>query len=102
MPVPLSEGTEQRLALLFEGKGASDARALLVDACAENLPFMDGATPEGLERIRYACLRLSGGHVTRLRHAVREAQMDWRDVLMAAGFGEDEHAHASWWPASTR
>lgn len=97
MPVPLSDGIERRLALMFRGRGLDDARALLGTECAETLPFST-PTPEGLERIRCACLKLSGGHVGRLRAAVREARIDWRDVLVAAGFGHDVHAHEAWWP----
>jgi hypothetical protein len=102
MSVPLSDAVERRLALLFTGRGAEDARAALVDECAEKLPLCDATTPESLERIRIACLKLSGGHVTRLRAAIRDAQLDWRDVLMAAGFGHDVDAHSSWWPEGRR
>jgi hypothetical protein len=87
--------------LLFTGQDAHDARALLETECGRSLPFHDDAIPESLERIRYACLRLSGGDVAKLCGAVGEAQIDWRDVLVAAGFADDVHAHTSWWPERT-
>ena len=84
--------------MLFEGAALRDVSELLADECADNLPFHDDATPESLERIRYACLKLSDGLPGKLLDAIQEAQIDWRDVLMTAGFGHDTRAHASWWP----
>ena len=46
-----------------------------------------------LERLRYAALKLSGGRLDALREAVELARIDWRDLLMGAGFGYDVHAH---------
>jgi hypothetical protein len=34
----------------------------------------------------------------RLRQEIEGAHIDWRDTLMAAGFGEDIHAHLKWNP----
>ena len=34
----------------------------------------------------------------RLREAIHVAQEDWRDVLVAAGFGTDTRAHERWEP----
>ena len=36
-----------------------------------------------------------------IENAVALAKRDWRDLLMAAGFGEDIHAHMSWLPKQT-
>jgi hypothetical protein len=51
---------------------------------------------EGLERIRAAALKISRGSLDRLALATSLAKSDWRDLLMAADFGEDAHAHEAW------
>ena len=45
-----------------------------------------------------AGLKLSGGDLSKLQAAIALAQVDWRDVLMGAGFGEDVSAHRAWRP----
>jgi hypothetical protein len=41
-------------------------------------------------------LKLSEGNLDKLNRAVALAKTDWRDLLMAAGFGEDIKAHLAW------
>lgn len=96
--VPLSPETEERLRAVFAPGLWAEAARLLVEECGDNLPFCERATPESAERIRYAVLKLSRGDLAECRRVVREAQIDWRDVLMAAGFGEDVSAHLNWRP----
>lgn len=69
---------------------------LLALECGANLPFCDRSTGKQLERIRFAALKLSEGDLDKLREAVRIAQSDWRDVLVAAGFGHSLGAHRTW------
>jgi len=71
---------------------------LLREECAENLPLMKGTDPVALERVRFAVLKLSGGSVDELRKWIDQAKVDWRDVLMAAGFGHSVNAHRDWSP----
>ena len=54
--------------------------------------------PASFDRIRFAVLKLSGGDLERLKREIDGAHYDWRDTLMAAGFGEDIHAHLKWDP----
>ncbi len=96
--VPLSPGTERRVRAVFAPALWVEVARLLAEECGDNLPFCETATPESAERIRYAVLKLSCGDPHECRRLVREAQMDWRDVLMAAGFGEDVSAHLLWDP----
>lgn len=51
---------------------------------------------EAMERIRLATLKLSAGSITAFENAVLLAQIDWRDVLLGAGFGSDLKAHIKW------
>jgi hypothetical protein len=98
MPVPLSPETERRLDALFEGAARVEAAGLLVANCGDNLPFNQAADARSLERIRFAVLKLSNGNLAALREAIEVAQIDSRDVLMAAGFGQDVRAHQAWFP----
>src|SRR5687768_5968991 len=50
----------------------------------------------GRERILFAVLKLSKGDLKKLREAIELARFDWRDALMAAGFGHDIHQHERW------
>ncbi len=94
----LSPLTRQHVAALFAAADVAEAERLLVSECGANLPLIGDATPTGLERIRFAALRLSEGAVPRLRDAIALAQADWRDLLVAADFGDDVDAHLSWQP----
>jgi hypothetical protein len=96
--VPLSEETRRRLEALFPEPSREAATKLLVEQCGDNLPTCELSGPRELERIRFAELKLSHGDPAELEQAVLLAQIDWRDVLMAAGFGHDVRAHESWWP----
>jgi hypothetical protein len=97
MAVELSEATLRRLEILFAEPQRARASQLLIEACGNNLPLCESATPAGLERIRFAALKLSGGDLSGLEEAISLAKLDWRDLLMAADFG-DTSAHVSWWP----
>jgi hypothetical protein len=96
--VPLSDGTRQRVEMLFAGDDLPIAIQLLVDECGNNLPFSENQGPIECERVRYAALKESEGRIDLLRQAIRLAKTDWRDLLMAAGFGEDIAAHKHWMP----
>ena len=95
--IDLTPATFQRVQILFPAATELVAK-LLRRECADNLPLWTPATPEGLERIRFAVLKPSGGRLDRLNSAIRLAQVDWRDALMAAGFGHSVAAHRVWMP----
>jgi hypothetical protein len=96
--VPLSSLTKTRVSEVFRADEVKAAADLLEAECGDNLPFMQGATAEELERIRLAVLRVSQGEMVRLESACKVAKVDWREVLVAAGFGQDAGAHLSWVP----
>lgn len=95
MALQLSPETRRRLDLVFRPEYRADAEALLVERCGNNLPFCEQANVFELERLRFAALKLSEGNLSKLRSAVDLANVDWRDLLMAAGFG-DSTAHFRW------
>ena len=98
MAVPLSEATRERLEILFRREDVRAATELLVNECGDNLPYCNPNGPVECERIRFAALKLSGGRIDRLRDAIDLAKVDWRDLLMAAGFWRDAGAHRKWVP----
>jgi hypothetical protein len=56
------------------------------------------AWSEDSERLRSAALRVSHGDLRALADAIALGQADWRDLLVAAGFADDLHAHEQWTP----
>lgn len=98
MGVPLTSGTIERIETLFPAEHRELVSALLIEDCGNGLPFMDSADPVTLERIRFAVLKLSAGDLNALERALDLAKLDWRDSLVAAGFGDDPRAHKTWWP----
>lgn len=94
---PLTPETRRRLELLFAPADRAAAEEMLVLECGNNL-FHCSHTLDSrnLERFHVAALKLSSGSLHALRGAITPAKSDWRDLLMAAGFGEDVHAHEQW------
>lgn len=64
--------------------------------CPEKV-HCEGWSPEQMERIHFAVLKLGQKSLEKLEQAKNVAQRDWRDLLMSAGFGEDVDAHRTWW-----
>ena len=96
--IALTARTKDHVATLFAPADGEAAMNLLLSDCGSRLPFLTNSSPESLERVRFAVLRISGGDLDRLRSAVALAKSDWRDVLVAAGFAEDVKAHSRWTP----
>jgi hypothetical protein len=95
---PLSQESEERIALLFPHTERDLVRAMLVVECGNNLPGLEKVDSKVMDRFRFAALKLSEGEVSKLKKALALAKTDWRDLLMAAGFGESLSAHESWQP----
>ena len=96
--VLLSMETRRRLDALFDEPARAKAAHLLVTQCGSNLPFDEASDAQSLERVRFAALKPSNGDLGELQKAIELAQIDARDLLMAAGFGRDVRAHESWFP----
>ena len=64
--------------------------------CGTEALSCEGWTPEEMERIRFAVLKLDTEKKVDFESAIELAQTDWRDLLMSAGFGEDLEAHKAW------
>jgi hypothetical protein len=96
--IPLSSETQRRLDAIFVEPDRHTVSELLITQCGAGLPLWHEKDPQGLERIRFAALKLSNGSLAELIRAVQIAQVDWRDVIIAAGFDHDVRAHQSWFP----
>jgi len=92
----ISPETQRRIDLLFP----SEQRAVVAATLSSEFPSI--LSPMKLnavqqERWHFAVLKLSGGDLERLQDAIRLAKTDWRDLLVAAGFGLVD-AHRTWLP----
>lgn len=96
MMAALTETTERLVEKLFAPAEQGAVRQLLLTQCGNNLPFLEAATAEQLERFRFAALKISDGKLPALQRAVQVAREDWRDLLVAAGFGHDVTIHWKW------
>jgi hypothetical protein len=95
-PVELSRDTWRLIQAVFPPEEHEEVARLLVEECGNNLPFLEKSDAKSLERFRFAALKLSQGDIDKLLEAVVLAQIDWRDLLVAAGFGYSVEAHAIW------
>jgi hypothetical protein len=98
MSAPLTNEVKFRIGMLFSPDERDAASSLLANECGTNLPFCGNSTPANLDPVRLAALKLSEGDLEKLRKAIDLAKSDWRDVLVAAGFDHDIHAHEEWLP----
>ena len=96
--IELSEKTRKFVGELFDAEHRALVCQRLMTECADNLPLCEDATPKGIERLRFAVLKLSEGRLDKLSEAMELARIDWRDLLVAAGFGDDTNAHKKWRP----
>lgn len=92
---PLTARTQAIIRLIFP-QFSSEVETLLAEHCGRNLPLCDDSTPESLERLRFAALKVSNGEMGRLNEAVNLAKLDWRDLLVWAEFANDVQAHQKW------
>jgi hypothetical protein len=87
MPPSRNNAFQDVIEYLFDPASRAEAMRLLVRGCGGELAS---------ERIRLAVLRLSNGDLDELRSAITLARTDWRDALVAAGFGDSVTAHTKW------
>jgi hypothetical protein len=92
----LTSRTKDVIAELFHPSIIAAVETILEEECGDNLPLYKPDTPEGLERVRFAVLKISNGDADKLLEALQLAKRDWRDVLVWAGFANDLNAHNEW------
>jgi len=94
--VSLTGDTLEKIRALFPPELQSNVADILATECGNNLPFFENADEHQLERIRFAVLKLSNGDLSELKQAIHFAKIDWRDVVVAAGFANSLTAHKEW------
>ena len=95
--VDLSERTVAVIARIFPPDDIDLVESLLREQCGDNLPLTDWAKgPADFDRFRLAAVKLSEGDLDKLGYAVTVAKVDWRDLLVAAGFGHSVTEHERW------
>ena len=91
-----SKKTEQLINKIFLKDDRPEVKELITNQCSNNLPFCNNCNSEELERIRFAVLKVSDEQINKLLEAVCLAQIDWRDLLVRAGFENDISLHEIW------
>lgn len=86
--------TLKQLRALFAHEGIDELIEMIGRACLEL-----SRNHAVIERIGSAMVRVGGGRVSALREAIELAKVDWRDLLVIAGFAEDASAHLAWEPS---
>lgn len=97
----LSAECQMRLDFLFSDPVEREYVGTILDeSCGRNLPGCERSTESNLDRIRFAILKLSEGSLQKFDLAVRLAETDFRDLLVAADFAESVDSYLSWDPRS--
>ena len=95
--IALSRDTEILVERIFRKESELiSAKASLMCECSDNIPFCKSNDSVTMERIRFAVIKVSGGDFVKLNAAIEQAKIDWRDLLVAAGFANDTEAHKKW------
>jgi len=95
---PLTPFVKSTLQQTFAQAQWAAVTELLDSECGGNLPLIESQGASGIERVQCAVLKISAGSLQRLQQAIKQAQVDWRDVLVAAGFANDPTVHLQWKP----
>jgi hypothetical protein len=96
--ISLSPETKDRIRKIFVESDWLEIEEYLLNECGDTLPLVETSYVVLAERIRFAVLKCSGGDYAELKRWVGMAKQDWRDVLVAAGFGNSINAHLEWQP----
>ena len=87
----IGRATRDRICALFSAADDAEAERMIAT-------FVRDVIPGGSPRIEFAAVRYSAGDLACLREAIELGQIDWRDLLVAAEFADDLHAHERWLP----
>ena len=96
----LSNRTERIIEHLYSLDARATVREGLESECSTETLGCTGWTPDEMERIWFAVLKLGVKSRSAFDNAILLAKTDCRDLLMAAGFDEDLEAHNKWWQFS--
>ena len=80
----LTRAVVEEIGKLFSVEHQEAVKQIIDQECGRTIPFQREATAEELEYIRLCVLRLSKGNLSELRKWVKMANIDQRDVILAA------------------
>ncbi|ROQ19482.1 hypothetical protein EDC38_0064 [Marinimicrobium koreense] len=92
----LSNRTKKIVHYLYKSREALEVCDMLETECGTEALSCSSWSPEQMERIHFAVLKLANGSSMDLDSAIQLAQLDWRDLIMSAGFGKDTRVHEIW------
>lgn len=75
---------------------AAAVRRLLSDECSLTLPLVTPESIQLIERFQAGVLRTTRWDPEFITPRIRLAQVDWRDLLVAAGFATSVTTHVTW------
>jgi hypothetical protein len=81
----VSQRIEQRVRRDFD---AASAEAVLNRLATMGPPLLE--SEDGRERVQAAIVLLAGGRYSVFEQQAALAEVDWRDVLLAAGLGDED------------
>jgi hypothetical protein len=96
MSIPLSKKTIEAASLLFMEPELSIIKRRLLNEVSGNIPFCENETPAGMERIRFAVLKLVAQDKVDSDIVFSCAKIDSRDLFLLAGFADSTTEHESW------
>jgi hypothetical protein len=82
MAIPLSPNIAKAIDKLFPEEDRTEVIRLLTEDCADNIPGHKDHDKYELENIRFSVLKNSEGNINNLREAVRDANVDYRDIYL--------------------
>ncbi len=92
----ISRKTIKIIEKLFPPDDVDLVADILSRECGGNIPQCGECTPEEMDRIRFSVLKESNGDIETLMRCIGLAGLDWRDLLVNAGFADDVRAHEAW------
>ena len=84
-PIGLTPAVVEEISEHFPAAQGDFVKQILDKECGRTIPFCREATAQELEYIRLCVLRLSKGNLSELRKWIELANIDQRDVFLAAG-----------------
>lgn len=97
MPIPLSSRCERVAAQLFVEPLCTHVKNRLLAEASENIPFHENSDSAGMDRIRFAIMKLVAKPNAEEAVIFALAKQDWRDLFVAAGFGYSADEHNQWY-----
>ena len=88
----LTPTIEKKIEIMFPDN-VNEVKETLINLCDDIICSEPGLLSE---RICAAILKSSQGNMDYLYESIELANIDWRDILIGAGFGDDISAHKEW------